>query len=106
MRCDSDSCCRPFPIAALVAVIGVCAAGALAWHNRQLPNPVAARPVEIIVSGDTAGWIVPCGCTASQSGGLPRRGQSIEAERGRANVIYADAGGAAAGTSNYHRAKF
>jgi hypothetical protein len=63
--------------------------------------------LEIIVSGDTAGWIVPCGCTANQSGGLPRRASYLDAERKQGGlVIYADAGGAAAGTSDYHRAKF
>jgi hypothetical protein len=107
MRCDSDSCCRSVPTALVVALIGVCAAGLVTWYVRQLPTvPVGPRPVEIIVSGDTAGWIVPCGCTANQSGGLPRRGEFIEAQRGRATVIYADAGGAPAGTSDYHRAKF
>jgi len=31
----------------------------------------ALAPLAVIVSGDTAGWIMPCGCTANQSGGLP-----------------------------------
>ncbi|HEV3022087.1 MAG TPA: hypothetical protein VGX76_06455, partial [Pirellulales bacterium] len=26
----------------------------------------SARPLAVIVSGDTAGWIVPCGCTSNQ----------------------------------------
>ena len=31
------------------------------------------QQLEIIVSGDTAGWITPCGCASNQSGGLSRR---------------------------------
>lgn len=60
----------------------------------------------LIVSGDTAGWIVPCGCASNQSGGLPRRGSYV-GDRGRqANVVYVDAGGASSGTSEYERLKF
>ena len=58
-----------------------------------------------MVSGDTAGWIVPCGCASNQYGGLPRRGTYVEQLRGEMEVIVADAGGAAAGTSPYDRLK-
>ena len=48
----------------------------------------AERPLVVVASGDTNGWIVPCGCTSNQSGGLPRRATFIErlrrAGRGRA----------------------
>jgi hypothetical protein len=60
----------------------------------------------LVVSGDTAGWIVPCGCASNQSGGLPRRGTYIANLRDSADVIYADAGGAPGGDSEYHRARF
>lgn len=63
-------------------------------------------PAVVVVSGDTAGWIVPCGCTANQSGGLPRRGTYLRQLRNQTPVLYLDAGGAAAGTSPYQRAKF
>jgi hypothetical protein len=66
----------------------------------------AARPLIIIVSGDTAGWIVPCGCTSNQSGGLPRRAACLAAMRRGADVLALDAGGAAHGTSPYDAAKF
>src|SRR5687767_8118309 len=66
----------------------------------------AARSLTMIVSADTAGWITPCGCASNQSGGMPRRGSYVAAARGRGDVLYADAGGAAGGTSNYHRVKF
>lgn len=61
------------------------------------------KPLTILVSGDTAGWITPCGCASNQSGGLARRatliGGNVE------QVLYLDAGGSAAGTSEYHQLK-
>ena len=64
------------------------------------------RPLVVVISGDTAGWIVPCGCTTNQSGGLPRRGSYVEQIRSEANVIVADVGGSPHGTSAYDVAKF
>lgn len=60
----------------------------------------------IVVSGDTHGWIVPCGCASNQSGGLLRRANCIERLRGDAEAIVADAGGAPAGVSAYDRLRF
>ncbi len=65
----------------------------------------AAQPLEIIVSGDTAGWIVPCGCTSNQSGGLLRRGTYVRRQRERHAAIVLDTGGAPGGTSPYERAR-
>ena len=65
-----------------------------------------AAPLVVLASGDTAGWIVPCGCASNQSGGLLRRGSLVEELRGAADVIYVDVGGAAAGHAPYDRAKF
>jgi len=65
-----------------------------------------AKPLEMIVTADTAGWIVPCGCTSNQSGGLPRRGTLVADARRRGETLVVDAGGAAAGTSRYDRLKF
>jgi len=63
---------------------------------------------ELVVSGDTAGWLVPCGCTSNQSGGLPRRGTFVHSiSREKMTTVYvADAGGAASGTSRYQKTKF
>lgn len=71
------------------------------------PAPKDTKPTSlmIVISGDTAGWIVPCGCTSNQSGGLLRRGTFIKQQQGQ-DVILADAGGAASGTTDYHRVKF
>jgi hypothetical protein len=61
----------------------------------------------LVVSGDAASWLTPCGCTSNQSGGLLRRATYLKglASQGAA-VIYADAGGAPGGTSEYQRVKF
>ena len=66
----------------------------------------AAKKAFIVISCDTAGWIVPCGCTANQSGGILRRATFLNSLRTDADVIYADAGGAPAGNSPYQQIKF
>ncbi|MBC7818617.1 MAG: hypothetical protein IAG10_17145 [Planctomycetaceae bacterium] len=69
-------------------------------------KPPPVRPLSVIVSCDTAGWIVPCGCSSKQAGGLLRRATYVQGIRGGADVLLADAGGAPGGTSPYDRAKF
>ncbi|UUO04354.1 hypothetical protein M4951_13220 [Blastopirellula sp. J2-11] len=64
-----------------------------------------SAPVMLVVSGDTQGWIVPCGCTSNQSGGLLRRGSYLEALRNHGPVLYFDCGGAGSGDSPYDVAK-
>ncbi|MFO1063023.1 MAG: multiheme c-type cytochrome [Pirellulales bacterium] len=61
--------------------------------------------VSVFVSGDTAGWITPCGCAANQSGGLARRSLLITQSSGGVPPIVLDAGGSATGTNEYHRIK-
>jgi hypothetical protein len=56
------------------------------------------KPVIILTSGDTQGWITPCGCASNQSGGLPRRGGMIRASEKTNSVIVLDAGGSALGS--------
>jgi hypothetical protein len=79
------------------------AAVACALSGCPHPN---AKPLALVVSGDTAGWIVPCGCTSNQSGGLLRRGTYVADLRKTHEVLLVDAGGAAGGVSDYDRAKF
>src|SRR5262245_40266390 len=96
------------PVIALAAV-AVTAIGWLVWQewsgcqasSRRDEGTAAGSgsPVTVVISGDTAGWIVPCGCTSNQSGGLPRRGTLVAECRSRGPVIVADAGGAPGGTS-------
>ncbi|AMV20534.1 multiheme c-type cytochrome [Planctomyces sp. SH-PL14] len=60
----------------------------------------------ILVSCDTAGWIVPCGCSTKQAGGLLRRASYAEGLRTDREVVLLDAGGAPGGKSPYDRTKF
>jgi 2',3'-cyclic-nucleotide 2'-phosphodiesterase (5'-nucleotidase family) len=60
----------------------------------------------LVVSGDTNGWIVPCGCASNQSGGLLRRGSYVRRLREKYDVVLADAGGAPSGTQRYDRERF
>jgi len=65
-------------------------------------------PLAVVVSGDTAGSIVPCGCASDQWGGLPRRAtyvNRLRKEQGIATLVVS-AGGAPGGTSAYDRLKF
>jgi hypothetical protein len=67
----------------------------------------ASKALTLVVSGDTGGWLTPCGCASNQSGGLLRRGTYIDGLRkGGGRVVYLDAGGAAGGSSDYHKEKF
>jgi hypothetical protein len=66
----------------------------------------ADRPLAVIASGDTAGWIVPCGCTSKQDGGLLRRATYVKQAREQANVVLVDVGGAPGGESPYEQLKF
>lgn len=59
----------------------------------------------IVVSGDTAGWITPCGCTANQSGGLERRATLLKSLGPPDRVVYLDVGGSTAGKSEYQQVK-
>jgi len=74
------------------------------------PSPTTtattARPLSLVVSGDTAGWLMPCGCSSNQSGGLARRATFVGKLRQAEDVILADAGGAPGGTTEYQKLKF
>lgn len=72
----------------------------------KTPSTIAVKPLSVIVSCDTAGWIVPCGCSSKQAGGLLRRATYVHGVRQSADVLLADAGGAPGGTSPYDRLKF
>lgn len=59
------------------------------------------QDVSLFVSGDTAGWITPCGCTSNQSGGLARRATLIRTVGETDPVVVVDVGGAVTGNSPY-----
>lgn len=75
--------------------------------NKSNPGPTSVvRPAAVIVSCDTAGWIVPCGCSSKQAGGLLRRATYVDGVRKTTDVLLADAGGAPGGYTPYDRLKF
>jgi hypothetical protein len=89
------------------AWLPLCVASILLAAGCSSPRePIAPRPLTVIVSCDTAGWIVPCGCSSKQAGGLLRRASFVDIARRSSDVLLADAGGAPSGTSPYDRAKF
>jgi hypothetical protein len=59
----------------------------------------------LLVSGDTSGWITPCGCAANQSGGLARRATLVREQSRDAALVLVDAGGSAVGVGPYQRIK-
>ena len=63
--------------------------------------------VTFVVSGDTAGFIVPCGCTTKQFGGLPRRATYLTAlgKSADGRVVYVDAGGSVQRGTKYDAIK-
>jgi hypothetical protein len=98
----------PLAVGGGLVVVAIAAAilGKMPRSVTIIANPAESRPIKLLISGDTHGWIVPCGCTANQSGGLLRRGTFVGQERERSEIVFLDAGGAAAGTSPYDRARF
>src|SRR5262245_34937046 len=76
----------------LIVVTAAAAAGLAVWRPWRA-GPAGAKPLELVVSADTAGFIIPCGCTSNQSGGLPRRATYVSALRENADVVVLDAGG-------------
>ncbi|MFN0055044.1 MAG: multiheme c-type cytochrome [Planctomycetales bacterium] len=88
-------------------LLGACLVWIACGCRSETPRPVGstAKPLAVVVSCDTAGWIVPCGCSSKQAGGLLRRATFVSKVRETADVLLADAGGAAGGTSPYDRSK-
>ncbi len=86
----------------LTAAIALATLGCAASSG---PAP-RVEPLVVVASGDTAGWLIPCGCASNQSGGLLRRGSLLEDAARTSQVLYVDVGGAPRGTSAYDRSKF
>jgi hypothetical protein len=103
---DAAACLHAFVVALAFACIAVVVGCRDSEPDHTASRPVASRDLVIAVSGDTSGWIVPCGCASNQSGGLLRRGNYVAELRKTSNVVLADAGGAPGGDSPYERARF
>lgn len=90
--------------------LGLCLLGGGAfslWQwGRAATEASPQRPFAIVTSGDTGGWIVPCGCAANQAGGMMRRGTFLTNLGKEKETLFLDAGGAPGGTSAYHQVKF
>lgn len=89
-----------------IGLIVLAATSALLVFGGCRSERPARRPLALVASGDTSGWITPCGCASNQSGGLPRRATYVDRLRENADVILLDAGGAPGGVSEYQRVKF
>ena len=93
----------PTRITGLSAVLLACAGMAGCTSSA---DDAPDLPVRIVASGGTHGWIVPCGCSFNQSGGMPRRGSFFKQYAGKEHLVYVDTGGAPRGRSEYSRVKF
>lgn len=101
-----------FAMLVMAGGFGLTVIAASVWwnENQTTPQPIeTAKPdrlVSVVISGDTAGWIVPCGCASNQSGGLPRLGSLIRQIEQDRHVVLLDVGGSPGGESPYDREKF
>ena len=91
---------------ALCWLVALLSLSSVSCQKAAPKGATASRPLSVIVSCDTAGWIVPCGCSSKQAGGLLRRATYVQDVRQSADVLLADAGGAPGGASPYDRLKF
>lgn len=64
--------------------------------------PAATAPFRVFATGDTRGYVEPCGCETGQVGGVPRRGTYLRATR-RPGDLWIDLGNVTAGTGELRR---
>ena len=99
-------CGRILVGAGVLLLLGI-AGGVCYWlAYREQHGAAKPLPIAVVISGDTKGWIVPCGCAANQSGGLLRRASYLRDLAATSQVVYVDAGGSASGTAEYDALKF
>lgn len=73
----------------LVAVAGLAAA----WVPFQTPKkPAPPLPWSLVISGDTGGYLSPCGCTSPMTGGIRRRATAIDQLAKASHVVLIDSG--------------
>lgn len=60
-----------------------------AWSVLQTPT----TPYVLVISGDTRGYLTPCGCTSPMNGGILRRATAISQLGPEEQTIYLDNGG-------------
>lgn len=98
-REDCKGSLRESALALIVLVVFMSISGMAGCSSRSNDK------LTLLIGGDTAGWITPCGCAANQSGGLARRATLIRNVESDAPSLLLDAGGSASGTSEYHQMK-
>lgn len=96
--------CRAFLVLVLADGLAACGEGGGPTAPPAAARNPASGTIQVVLSGDTRGFIVPCGCTSKQFGGLPRRAtylRGLPAEK----TLYVDAGGSLHRAFDYDRIK-
>jgi len=70
----------------------------------QLPDAFTTADVRLFVTGDTRGFIKPCGCSERLFGGVARRASKLASVRGKADLLV-DLGNLVVGTRPHERLK-
>lgn len=98
----SSSTSRGLCAALALACAWIAGCGAPPPSAESSPKPTAESTLTFVLSGDTSGFIVPCGCTSKQFGGMPRRATYLQ-QSGKSSPrqIYLDAGGSIARATDY-----
>lgn len=81
----------------------IVAAVVLIWATAQPAG--RSEPWTVIVSGDTFGYLSPCGCVKPMSGGIRRRVTAIHSLKGPTNNLILDTGGLVKDTSRQSEMK-
>ncbi len=89
-----------------IALLTGCGSTTLPPAENPLKATAAESSLTFVLSGDTSGFIVPCGCTSKQYGGLPRRATYLQGStKTSPHQIYLDAGGSIARATDYDAIK-
>ncbi len=81
----------------------IVAAVVMIWATAQPAG--RSEPWTVIISGDTFGYLSPCGCVKPMSGGIRRRVAAIHSLKGTSNNLILDTGGLVKDTSRQSEMK-
>ncbi|MFW6108280.1 MAG: multiheme c-type cytochrome [bacterium] len=84
---------------ALVALAAVLAP--FAWPRRGERKRAESEPFRLLFTSETLGEIEPCGCSGDHSGGLPRRGAFVAAQKN--GFVLVDVGCMGTGARDFER---
>ncbi len=89
----------------LVAFIPVILAF-LAWGKESSQQTTGTEGLTLLYTGDSIGYLEPCGCASGQLGGLPRRATAVKLIRqGAKNVLLLSNGNLIQGGRTYEKLK-